>query len=210
MKFLISIIVICISTHFVNAQSFTELAFQACKPTIDTCESIEKIKPCQETYTRLLKGSPQDSLIMFYFMLANTKLSYLTLASDKLAASMFLSDIKPIYLKLDSANHFGVESKILWMFAKCTALKSKVGEVDEVTSLEKEINELYLKYKQNPRVNLLCAFYNFYFQRTQRLKTIEQQIKTALVLFKKEETLKPTISWGKSLAIKLSRELKSK
>ena len=53
MKTLISIVVICITIHFANAQSFTELAYQACKTTVDTCESIEKLKPCQETYMRL-------------------------------------------------------------------------------------------------------------------------------------------------------------
>ena len=208
MKTLISLLATFILLPFANAQSFTELAFQACKPTIDTCESFEKIKPCQETFARLLKGSPQDSLMMYYLMLANTKLAYLTPATDKLAANMFLSEIKPVYLKLDSANHFGIESKILWMFATCTALKLKVGEVDEETNLEKEINELYLMNKQNPRANLLCAFYNFQFKRNQRAKLIEQQLKKSLELFKREEVLKPTIHWGKSLANQLSRQLK--
>lgn len=210
MKTLISIVVICITIHFANAQSFTELAFQACKTTVDTCESIEKLKPCQETYMRLLMGSPQDTLVMFYYLLANVKLSYLTLPTDRFAAKMFLSDVKPVYLKLDSANHFGVESKILWKFGNCIALKSMNGDVDEEAGLEREINGIYLKNKENARANLLYAFYNFYFKRNQRAKIIEEQLKTSLVLFKREEASKPTIGYGKSIANSLLRQLKSK
>ncbi|MCA6437914.1 MAG: hypothetical protein IM600_02685 [Bacteroidetes bacterium] len=210
MKTLLSIVAICISIHFTNAQSFTELAFQACKTTVDTSESIERLKPCQETFSRLLKGSPQDSMVIFYYMLTNIKLSYLTLPNDRFTAKMYLSDTKSTYLKLDSAFQFGIESKMLWKFGTCIALKSINGDVDEEAILENEINEIYLKNKQNARANLLYAFYNFHFKRNQRAKITEQQLITSIELFKREEALKPSICWGQSLAKKLLRDLKSK
>lgn len=210
MKALYFVIIFFLSVNFTTAQSFTEFAFQACKSTIDTSESIERLKPCQETFTRLLKGSPLDSMVMFYYILSNTKLSYLTLGKDRFAAKMFLDDNKAVYLRLDSAYRFGIESKMLWKFGTCIALKSINGDLDEEAKLENEINEIYLNYKQNPRANLLYAFYNFYFKRKQRTKIIEDQLKAALVLFKKEETSKPTIAWGKSMANQLLRQLKAK
>lgn len=210
MKSFLVLIALCFCFQFLSAQSFTEFAFQACKATTDTSESIERLKPCDETFDRLLKGSPLDSMTMFYSILVKTKLSYLTLPKDRIASKMILDGTKSIHLQMDSAYHFGIESKILWMFATCTALKSKAGEVDEEANLEKEINELFVKNKQNPRVNLLCAFYNFQFKRNQRAKLIEQQLKKSLELFKREEALKLAICWGKSSANQLLRQLKAK
>lgn len=210
MKSFLILIAFCFCFQFSSAQSFTEFAFQACKATTDTSESIERLKPCDETFDRLLKGSPLDSMTMFYSILVKTKLSYLTLPTDRFAGKMYLSGTKVIHLQMDSAYHFGIESKLLWLFAKCISLKSINGDVDEEANIEKEINEIYLKNKQNARANLLYAFYNFYFKRNQRAKVIEEQLKTSLVLFKREETSKPTIAYGKSIAISLLRQLKSK
>ncbi len=210
MKSLFIILLACICFTKNYSQTFTENAFFVCKTNVDTSESMDILKTCNYTFDRLLIGSPSDSSILFYNILCQTKMAYLSLQTDPSNTISYIGKTKAQLFYLDTNFRFGIETKLIKTFQDIIALKAIKGEGKALATLEKEVELLYLSNKQSARANLVYAFYFYSFKKTQKSKMVEGLLKTSIALFTKEEVLKLPINWGKNLAKNLLMKLKLK
>jgi hypothetical protein len=207
MKSVFLIIITCIFYSEIYSQSFTESAFNSCKSVVDTSESIDMIQLCSNTFERILNVSQNDSLLLFYSVLCQTKMAYLSLQTNTLYAINYLKTTRTQLNYLDTTFRFGIETEIIKLFQTIITLKSNNNRFNEINSFENEIKGFYLNNKKTARGNLVYAFYLYHFKKSQK-KVTESLLKTSLVLFEKEESLKLPINWGKHLAKSLFNNLK--
>ena len=197
----------CFCFTLIYPQTFTESAFNASKCAVDTSENNELLQLCNNTFERLLMVSQNDSSILFYNVLCQTKMAYLALQTNTLSAMNYLNNTKTQLNYLDSNFRFGIETKIISLFQKIIAHKANSIKANNLIAFDKEIEIFYFKNKQTARANLVYAFYLYHLKKTQK-KVTENLLKTSLVLFEKEESLKLPINWGKHLAKNLLNSLK--
>lgn len=207
MRSFLIILFMCFCFTLIYPQTFTESAFNASKCAVDTSENNELLQLCNNTFERLLMVSQNDSSILFYNVLCQTKMAYLALQTNTLSAMNYLNNTKTQLNYLDSNFHFGIETKIISLFQKIIANKANSVKENNLIAFDKEIENFYLKNKQTARANLVYAIYLYHFKKTQK-KVTESLIKRSLVLFEKEESLKLFINWGKHLAKNLLNSLK--
>lgn len=198
---------VCVNTTW--AQTFTESAFFVSKTITDTSESADMLQSCQHTYERLLKGTPTDSSILFYTVLNQTKLAYLTLETDPANALNYITNTQTQLTNIDTAFRFGNEIKVIKLFQKIIVLKANKAEGGNLMDAEKEIEHFYSTNKQSARANLVYAFYIYHFNRIKKQKTVESLLKASISLFDKENTLNLPTNWGKQLAVNLLTKVKS-
>ncbi len=192
------------------SQTFTESAFLLSKTITDSTNNIEMLETCNNTFERLLKGTPNDSSILFYNVLSQTKLAYLTFLTAPDNALSYLTKTQPQLIYLDTAFHFGNEIKWLSILQRIITFKVNKAESKDLAGFEKELELLYRGNKQSARPNLVYAIYLFNFKRVQKQTTVESLLKTAIVLFNKERSLNLPTHWGKNQATQLLKNVKGK
>jgi hypothetical protein len=209
MKSALTIIMLWFFVNTIWSQTFTESAFFASKSVTDTSENMSMLQDCDYTYDRLLKATPKDSSILFYAVLNQTKMAYLTLESDPMNALKYISNSQAQLTLIDTAFRFGNEIKVIKLFQKIITLKASKSVEYKLSDFEKEVELFYVATKQSARANLVYAFYLYHFDRTKKQKMIEGLLRTSVILFDKEKTLNLPINWGKNLAVNLSAKIKS-
>lgn len=207
MRSFLIILFMCFCFTLIYPQTFTESAFNASKCAVDTSEKNELLQLCNNTFERLLMVSQNDSSILFYNVLCQTKMAYLALQTNTLSAMNYLNNTKTQLNYLDSNFRFGIETKIISLFQKIIAHKANSIKANNLIAFDKEIEIFYFKNKQTARANLVYAFYLYHLKKTQK-KVTENLLKTSLVLFEKEESLKLPVNWGKHLGKNLLNSLK--
>lgn len=203
MKLVFAFLVMWVCVNSICSQTFTESAFFVSKSITDTSESIEALQTCNYTFDRLLKGTPADSSILFYTVLSQTKMAYLTLQSNPTKALDYIINTQAQLAYMDTTFHFGREIETIKLFQKIITLKASKAEDKDLTEFEKKIELFYATNKQSARANLVYAFYGYHFNKVKNKKKVESLLKTSIILFDREKTLNLPINWGKNLSVNL-------
>jgi hypothetical protein len=192
------------------AQSFTEMAFNASKATVDTSETFEKIEACHNTFDRLLLGEPNDSLLNFYWIFSKTKMAYLSLNKTPKKSLMLTESTAAKINFIDTAFKFGYELQMVKFLQNIITKKVKEDrEADDLT-LEKEIEQFYLLNKNNARANLIYAYYHYCFNKVKKQKLAISLVNNSLLLFSNETLGQQKINWGQNFAKDIKKRLLAK
>lgn len=192
------------------AQSFTEIAFNASKATVDTSENLENIEACHNTFDRLLLGEPNDSLLNFYWIFSKTKMVYLSVNKS---AKNNLTLIESTASKLnfiDTAFKFGYELQTIKFLQKIITKKLRNDKATNDPALEKEIEQFYLQNKKSARANLIYAYYLYCFDKVKKQKLALSLINNSLQLFNNETAGQSKINWGQNFAKDIKKKLLAK
>jgi hypothetical protein len=187
----------------INAQSFTEIAFNENKAIVDTSEIFEKIESSKLTFDRLLLGTPNDSLLNYYCVFTETKMAYLMIEKSPQTALNHIANTKSKLIYIDSSFRFGKELELLLLLQNIVMIKTENNN-NAIQILEKKCEQFYLQNKNNPRASLIYAYCLFSFNKPKQALIL---INIAIAKFKLEKYNTQKITWGMALANSLKKKI---
>ena len=206
----ILIMLILIMSLDTKPQSFYEQMMVLNISLADTSSNWTELERAAGVFNRLSNGSNTDWTACYYMSLCYIRTADLVIKKDTLLARSRISMAKWTLKAADSLAPKEIENKILKLYLEVLKLRMKKNEQNEIKILEDEIMAIKKIIPENPRINLLNAYFYMLFFKNDKNKKIKvkELLNRATASFLKEKTSEYAPHWGRKWCGELLGKLK--